>query len=89
MQESTGPTQVWWRRRVQASSSLQTLPSSFVPTDAGAACVCSSDDRHNVFIMNATLNALLFVRSSVKNISWQHGATQHKHTGNRCMVRQP
>ena len=39
-----------------------------------------ADMSDTIFIMNEAMRALLFVRSSVKNSSCQHGATQHKHT---------
>ena len=79
MQESTGPTQVWWRRRVHASPSLQTLKTASCQ-QLLVLLVCAAETSDTILIMNETLNAPLFVRSSVKNTSWQHGATQRNHT---------
>ena len=79
MQESTGPTQVWWRRRVHASSSLQTFKTASCQ-QLLVLLVCAAETSDTILIMNENLNAPLFVRPSVKNTSWQHGATQRNHT---------
>ena len=78
-QESTGPAQMWWRRRFCTSSSLQTLKTSSCQ-QLLVLLVCAAETSDTILIMNETLNAPLFVRSSVKNTSWQHGATQRNHT---------
>ena len=81
-------TQVWWRRRAHASSSLQTLKTASCQ-QLLVLLMRGADMSDTIFIMNEAMRALLFVRSSVKNSSCQHGTTRHTRMGNRCMVREP